>query len=112
MSMQIQSYDITIRSRVISNAWAIRRDPKSWSEPERFNPERFDNCSSDYNVDDFELLLFGAGRRECLGLALGHSKMGDPINNDMVAGIQRNKLRFLGIFVEDEGDTRNLVDVA
>uniref|UniRef100_A0A803M8U0 Cytochrome P450 n=2 Tax=Chenopodium quinoa TaxID=63459 RepID=A0A803M8U0_CHEQI len=76
---QIQSCDIPIKSRVVINAWAIGRDPKSWSDPERFNPERFDNCSSDYKVDDFELLPFGAGRRKCPGMALGIANVELPL---------------------------------
>ncbi|XP_021747105.1 cytochrome P450 71D10-like [Chenopodium quinoa] len=76
---QIQSYDIPIKTRVIINAWAIGRDPKSWLEHERFNPERFEDCCTDYKVSDFELLPFGAGRRKCPGVALGIANVELPL---------------------------------
>ncbi|RZC54569.1 hypothetical protein C5167_013480 [Papaver somniferum] len=59
-------------SRVIINSWAIGRDPQTWTDPEKFMPERFMGKDIDVRGRDFQLLPFGSGRRGCPGLSLGY----------------------------------------
>ncbi|XP_072036985.1 cytochrome P450 2U1-like [Amphiura filiformis] len=51
---------------VVSNLWAVHRDPDLWPEPWKFKPERFlDDKGQVVNRD--ELIPFSTGRRMCLG---------------------------------------------
>ncbi|KAH9610635.1 hypothetical protein KSS87_017123 [Heliosperma pusillum] len=68
---KIHGYDIEPGTIVQVNAWAIGRDPVSWTDPDKFMPERFLGSSIDFKGQDFELIPFGAGRRMCPGVHLG-----------------------------------------
>ncbi|EOA23843.1 hypothetical protein CARUB_v10017061mg [Capsella rubella] len=69
--VNVQGYDIPPKRRILVNAWAIGRDPKYWTNPEEFNPDRFIDSPVDYRGQHFELLPFGSGRRICPGISMG-----------------------------------------
>ncbi|XP_021288694.1 premnaspirodiene oxygenase-like [Herrania umbratica] len=66
---KLGGYEIPVKTKVLINSWAITRDPRHWSEPDKFNPERFLNSSLDYKGTDFQYIPFGAGRRICPGIS-------------------------------------------
>ncbi|CAI0418511.1 unnamed protein product [Linum tenue] len=66
----MSGHDVSAGTMILTNAWAIGRDPVDWPEsPEEFWPERFLNTSVDFRGQDFQLIPFGAGRRGCPGIS-------------------------------------------
>ncbi|KAG1334744.1 Cytochrome P450 71A1 [Cocos nucifera] len=63
-----EGYDVPAGTRVMINAWAIARDPRSWERAEEFWPDRFMNSAVDFKGQDFKFIPFGAGRRGCPGI--------------------------------------------
>lgn len=45
-----------------------QRDPAHWSEPDRFDPERFDDARAEHRNHPFAWVPFGGGAHTCLGL--------------------------------------------
>ncbi|RZC78338.1 hypothetical protein C5167_002852 [Papaver somniferum] len=68
----------TLRTRLFVNLWKLHRDPRVWSSPLEFKPERFlpqlnggsggEAAKWDFRGQDFEYLPFGSGRRMCPGI--------------------------------------------
>lgn len=69
----IAGYHVPKGTWLLINTWKLHRDPKIWSDPCEFRPERFLSPNhKDLGVKgtDFELIPFGAGRRHCPGVYL------------------------------------------
>ncbi|KAI0825169.1 cytochrome P450 [Trametes gibbosa] len=55
-------------SIVLANIWAIAHNPRTYADPDRFNPDRyFKDGAWDSSVLDPTSYIFGFGRRECPG---------------------------------------------
>ncbi|KAL4565607.1 hypothetical protein LXL04_029709 [Taraxacum kok-saghyz] len=71
----VGGYLIPKGSIVYINVWAIHHDPKNWSNPLEFKPERFLKGKWDYNGNNLKFLPFGSGRRICPGIPLGEKML-------------------------------------
>ncbi|EFJ19508.1 hypothetical protein SELMODRAFT_419267 [Selaginella moellendorffii] len=67
----LAGHHVPVGTTAMVNMWSITHDPSIWSEPEKFNPERFLEQDIDVKGSDLRLAPFGAGRRVCPGRALG-----------------------------------------
>ncbi len=67
----IGGYHVPRGTRLITNTWKIQTDPRVWSDPLKFDPERFLTTHKHVDVkgigQHFELIPFGSGRRACPG---------------------------------------------
>ncbi|KAL5864933.1 hypothetical protein ACOSQ3_002447 [Xanthoceras sorbifolium] len=65
----LNGYNVSAGTRLIVNVWKTQRDPRVWTNPSAFQPERFLKSHADVDVrgQQFELIPFGSGRRSCPG---------------------------------------------
>lgn len=68
---EISGYHIPKGTRVFPNVWKLHRDPRVWTDPEKFVPERWlegnHAAGLDVSGSNFEFSPFGSGRRSCPG---------------------------------------------
>ncbi|KAL0447520.1 UNVERIFIED_CONTAM: Premnaspirodiene oxygenase [Sesamum latifolium] len=76
---QISGYTIPAKVKVLVNNWAMQRDPEYWTNPETFEPERFENQALDFLGADFQFLPFGTGRRMCPGMTFALANVELPL---------------------------------
>ncbi|XP_058082393.1 cytochrome P450 CYP82D47-like [Magnolia sinica] len=69
---QIGGFHVPASTRLFVNLWKLHRDPDVWSDPSKFQPERFigGHADVDFKGQRLEYIPFGAGRRSCPGYAL------------------------------------------
>merc|ERR1719193_632199 len=71
--ISINGHNIPKDTYVFYILYHILRDPDHWSQPERFNPERFIEDGKIKKFDQFA--PFGVGKRLCLGESLAKSEV-------------------------------------
>ncbi|XP_077233565.1 xanthotoxin 5-hydroxylase CYP82C4-like [Tasmannia lanceolata] len=67
----VGGYHIPAGTWVMANVWKIQQDPRVWSDPSEFRPERFltSHVGVDVRGQHFDLIPFGSGRRSCPGIS-------------------------------------------
>nr|QWK52378.1 cytochrome P450 705A27 [Isatis tinctoria] len=81
---KIGGFYIPQNTTMIINSYAVMRDPNSWEDPDKFQPERFMVSPSKGKEETREQLAlnyipFGSGRRGCPGSNLGYIFVGVAI---------------------------------
>ncbi|KAJ8618496.1 hypothetical protein MRB53_014682 [Persea americana] len=70
-AVPINGYHVPAGTQVMVNIWKLHQDPRVWSDPCQFRPERF--LTSHVGVEPrgqhFEYIPFGSGRRSCPGIS-------------------------------------------
>ncbi|GAB4841455.1 hypothetical protein Ancab_039709 [Ancistrocladus abbreviatus] len=69
---KVLGYHIPKGTAVMVNIWKLHRDPRVWTSPDKFIPERFLTSQATFDLSGrhFELIPFGSGRRSCPGITL------------------------------------------
>ncbi|XP_056409493.1 cytochrome P450 1A1-like [Hyla sarda] len=62
---------------VLINQWQVNHDPTLWKDPFSFCPERFlnEDGSSINKIETEKVLIFGLGKRRCVGEAIGRMEV-------------------------------------
>ncbi|KAJ4845114.1 hypothetical protein Tsubulata_030347 [Turnera subulata] len=71
---EIAGFHVPAGTRLFVNMWKLHRDPRIWSNPLEFQPDRFlmtEHINVDFRGMDFEYIPFGSGRRMCPGVTFG-----------------------------------------
>jgi cytochrome P450 len=64
--VMIGGYDLPLPTNVMVSPWALHHSRRSWTDPERFDPDRF-LPEAEAARHRYAYLPFGAGPRVCLG---------------------------------------------
>ena len=65
---EFQGYAIAKGDGVIASPYYTQRLPEIWSEPNRFDPERFNKERAEHRKHKHAWIPFGGGAHKCLGL--------------------------------------------
>ena len=64
---ELDRYRIPARANVVMSQWIMHRDPRFYSDPEKFDPDRWSHANSQKVVPKFAYFPFGGGPRQCIG---------------------------------------------
>ena len=74
--VEIGGYPIRRGALVLYSAYITGRDPRCWTEPERFLPERWDATAPGYTASSpYASVTFGGGARRCIGFAFAELEL-------------------------------------
>jgi enediyne biosynthesis protein E7 len=68
---EIGGYHVPAGSDVVVVPYTLHRHPELWTDPERFDPGRFDAANPAGRPPRYAYIPFGAGPRFCIGNSLG-----------------------------------------
>ncbi|CAG7661537.1 unnamed protein product [Allacma fusca] len=72
---EFQGFFINKDTMVIGNLYAAHNDPKVWTDPGSFRPERFLNNNGKLNNMEAFVMSFSTGKRKCIGEKLARNQL-------------------------------------
>ncbi|XP_077990662.1 cytochrome P450 2U1-like [Glandiceps talaboti] len=75
MDAELYGYTIPKNTEIIPNLWSVLHDPKVWTEPDKFMPERFLDKNLEEVVKPEQFIPFSIGSRVCAGEQIGKMEM-------------------------------------
>ncbi|KAK0239655.1 cytochrome P450 [Armillaria nabsnona] len=72
---EYNGYFIPAGTTIVGNSWTILHDPVTYTDPGRFNPERFLGVGKGSPVFDHVSVAFGYGRRICPGRFMAEGQL-------------------------------------
>lgn len=92
----IAGYDVAKDTLIFLNNYDLNMNPKLWTRPEHFEPERFINASGSISKPD-HFMPFGSGRRSCMGYKicqmLAFTLLANTLNNFHVVPIEKQNYK-------------------
>ncbi len=65
--VEVEGHHVRAGAQVLVSPWLIHRDPRRWSDPDCFRPDRWTPGLADAARRSFALIPFGGGSRSCIG---------------------------------------------
>lgn len=76
VDVRVGEYVIPKGTLILWSAYLAGRDAKAWTDPKRFDPDRFLDLSSEQKaIADHAWVPFGRGARNCIGFALAQMEL-------------------------------------
>jgi cytochrome P450 len=70
---ELEGYRIPAGANIVMSQWVMHRDPRFFSEPERFDPDRW-STSACQDLPRFAYFPFGGGPRQCIGASFASTE--------------------------------------
>ncbi|CAL1272920.1 unnamed protein product [Larinioides sclopetarius] len=72
---RVNGYDVPKGTIILANFWNAHNDPRYWSEPEKFKPERFLSKDGKSVVKSMYYMPFSLGKRNCPGESMAYMEL-------------------------------------
>ncbi|GBN44347.1 Vitamin D(3) 25-hydroxylase [Araneus ventricosus] len=72
---RVGGYDVPKGTIILANFWNAHNDPRHWSEPEKFKPERFLSKDGKSVVKSKYYMPFSLGKRNCPGESMAYMEL-------------------------------------
>ncbi|HEY9874207.1 MAG TPA: cytochrome P450 [Candidatus Obscuribacterales bacterium] len=72
---EYNGYHVPKGWQALYNCRETQRDSRIYKDPDLFDPDRFDQSRAEHKKQEFSMITFGGGPRNCLGMAFAQMEM-------------------------------------